>query len=259
VLDWLQTDAAINPGNSGGPLVNLRGDLVGINVAVYKEGQGIGFAIPVKRISAALGEIYSPEILGKLWFGARLRPGASPLQVMSVQVESPAGKAGLHAGDEILQLNGRTPRSFIEFTRELVEAKDEQDLSLLVQRGSERRNLKLRMVPEKSFFNEELIRKKLGITLQELTPSMAGQLGLRGLQGLMVTAVDRAGPAAAAEVKRGMLIASIDGQNSVDLVTAAKKLYPKGKGEKTQLEVISPQQRGGFIDLWRGTVEVTLR
>src|SRR5688572_1111417 len=54
VMDWLQTDAAINPGNSGGPLINLRGELIGINVAVYREGQGIGFAVPVKRIAAAM-------------------------------------------------------------------------------------------------------------------------------------------------------------------------------------------------------------
>src|SRR6476620_7383005 len=88
VEDWLQTDAPINPGNSGGPLVNLRGELIGVSVAVYREGQGIGFAIPVRRISAALAEMYSPETLESLWFGARVRPGALPLTIVSVQPES---------------------------------------------------------------------------------------------------------------------------------------------------------------------------
>src|SRR5436189_3046767 len=101
VMDWLQTDAAINPGNSGGPLVNLRGELIGVNVAIYREGQGIGFAIPIKRIASAVSEIYSPEGLESMWFGARVRPGTSPLQIVSVQLESPAGKAGLKAGDRI--------------------------------------------------------------------------------------------------------------------------------------------------------------
>src|SRR5205085_4987775 len=87
IQDWLQTDEAINPGNSGGPLINLRGDLIGLSVAVYREGQGISFAIPARRVSAALAEMYSPETLHSLWFGARVRPGVFPLTIASVQPE----------------------------------------------------------------------------------------------------------------------------------------------------------------------------
>src|SRR2546423_15595985 len=106
-MDWLQTDAAINPGNSGGPLVNLRGQLVGLNVAIYREGHGIGFAIPVKRVSTALAEIYTPEVLKEMWFGARIRPRGAALQVLSVQMESPAGKAGAPAGGGKLQVHSK--------------------------------------------------------------------------------------------------------------------------------------------------------
>jgi len=259
VLDWLQTDAAINPGNSGGPLVNLRGELVGINVAIYREGQGIGFAIPVKRVAAALAEIYSPEVLAKMWFGARIHPGRPPLQVTSVQIESPAGKAGLRAGDEILQLNGKAPRNFMDFTSQLVEATDKSEHSLVVQRGTERRTLTMRLVPEKSFFNAELIRKKLGISLQELTPELAQRLGLTGAHGLLVGGVDQGSPAAAADLDRGMVVTTMDGQNLSDLINAAKLLYPKAKGEKVQLDLLLPQQRGPWIELRRGTVEMKVR
>src|SRR4029078_5369257 len=72
VQDWLQTDASINPGNSGGPLINLKAEVIGINVAVYQKGQGIGFAIPVKLVSEALSQIFTPEHIRELWFGARL-------------------------------------------------------------------------------------------------------------------------------------------------------------------------------------------
>ena len=192
VADWLQTDAAINPGNSGGPLVNLNGELIGMNVAVLNQAQGIGFAIPVRRVSEKLGEIYSPELDG-MWLGARVRPGSVPLQVAAVQVESPAGKAGLRAGDLILEVNGRTPRSFIELTSVLRAAKDQRDLNFSIQRGSDRRTATVRQVPEKSFFNAELIRKKIGASVQEVTPQSARSLGLARAEGLLITGIERCG------------------------------------------------------------------
>jgi len=153
VEDWLQTDAAINPGNSGGPLVNLRGELIGVNVAVYREGQGIGFAVPVRRISAALAEISAPEVLKSLWFGARVRPGSAPLTVSSVQGESPAGRAGVRTGDQILQINGQAPSSFLEFNRQLADAGTARTISLLVRRGNARKEINLRLIRESYFFN----------------------------------------------------------------------------------------------------------
>ena len=174
-------------------------------------------------------------------------------------MESPAGKAGLRAGDEILQVNGRTPRGFIDFTRELVEAKDERDLSLAVRRGADRRTVTLRLVPEKSFFNVDLIRKKVGASLQELTPELAHGLGLSSVQGLLIAGVERGSPCAAADLERGMLITSIDGQNTTDLISAAKVLYSKAKGEKAQLEVMAPRQRGPLIELRQGVVAVAVR
>jgi len=173
VPDWLQTDAAINPGNSGGPLTNLRGELIGINVAVLNQAQGIGFAVPVKRVTETLAEIYSPEGMDGLWFGARVRPGSAPLQIASVQVESPAGTAGLRAGDVILQLNGKPPRGFIDFTAALRSARDQRDLVFQVQRGGSKRTVTVRQIPEKSFFNAELVRNKIGATVQALSPELA--------------------------------------------------------------------------------------
>jgi S1-C subfamily serine protease len=259
VLDWLQTDAAINPGNSGGPLINLKGELIGINVAVLNQGQGIGFAIPVKRVTEKLAEIYSPEGMDGIWFGARVRPGSLPLQIAAVQLESPAGKAGLRPGDLILQLNGRAPRSFIDFTGTLRAAKDQRDLVFALQRGAERRNATVRQVPERTFFNADLIRRKIGATVQALTPEAARNLGLSRAEGLMVSAVEVAGPAANVELQRGMIITSLDGQPMNDVVLAAKKLHARVKGEKIRLELIVPSQRGGFIQLSQAAADVVVR
>lgn len=259
VLDWLQTDASINPGNSGGPLVNLRGEMIGINVAIYRAGQGIGFAIPVKQVAAAISEIYSPERLGKVWFGARVRPAGVPLQVTSVQTESPAGKAGLRAGDLVLQLNGKAPRSFIDFVEQLVELKESREVSLQIQRGSEKQNVKLRLVPEDTFFNADLVRKKMGASIQELTQELAVGMGLGRLEGLLIAGVDRGSPAATAGLERGMLITALDGQAVSSVASAAKLLYSKQKGEKVRLDLIYPRQRGPFLELRQFAVEVAMK
>jgi S1-C subfamily serine protease len=259
VPDWLQTDAAINPGNSGGPLVNLEGELIGVNVAVLNQAQGIGFAIPVKRVTEILSEIYSPESLDGLWFGARVHPGSLPPQIVAVQSESPAGKAGLRPGDLIVQVDGNKPRSFIDFTSTLRAAKDQRDLVLLLQRGSDTRKATVRQVPESSYFNADLVRKKLGALTQTLTPALAQSLGLFRVEGLLISDVDPGSPAARAELKRQMVITSLDGQPTSDMVQAAKKLHSKAKGEKVHVELIVPVQRGNYVRLNQAAVNIAVR
>jgi S1-C subfamily serine protease len=259
VPDWLQTDAAINPGNSGGPLINLEGELIGINVAVLNQAQGIGFAVPVKRVAEILSEIYSPESMDGFWFGARVRPGSPPLQIVAVQLESPAGKAGLRPGDRIVQVNGNTPRSFIDFTSVLRAARDQRDLNLVLQRGTDTRKATVRQVPESTFFNADLVRKKLGASVQTLTPALAQSLGLFRMEGLLVAGVDPGSPAARAELKHQMVITSLDGQPANDLVQVAKKLHSKARGEKVHLELIIPVQRGNYIRLNQAAVDIAVR
>ena len=265
VEDWLQTDAAINPGNSGGPLINMRGELIGVNVAVYQEGQGIGFAIPVKRVSAALAEIYSPEYPPgdgePMWFGARVRPGALPLVVASVQPESPAAQAGLRAGDQVLQIEGRAPRSFIDFSTVVIQRATNSPpvCTLSLQRGSERLKASVRLMPEKSFFNPELVRKKIGITVQSLTPGLAEAFGLASLKGVLISDVDSGSPAATAGLRRGMVVTGIDNQDTHRFGALAKVLYGKKKDDRVTLDLVIPQQRGRFVQIQQAKVEVAVR
>ena len=261
VEDWLQTDAAINPGNSGGPLINLRGELIGLNVAVFRErnAEGIGFAIPIKRVAEALSEIFTPEGTEHIWFGARIRPEANGLAVAGVESGSPAEKGGLRTGDLIIQVGEKAPRNFIEFIVELLQRSRKNDVSLLISRAGERRTVQVRLVSEKTFFNADLVRQRLGATLQELTAEMAQGLGLKSTDGFLVAAVDRNGPADIAGLKRGFLVTAIDGQVPTDLIGVAKMLHSRKKGDRVDLGVAAQIRGGNFLGYRQGTVEVQLR
>src|SRR5258705_373007 len=93
--DVLQTDAAINPGNSGGPLINTRGELVGINMAILSQAEGIGFAIPAKRVAEMLSTWFSPEKRAHLALGLRFAREAGKIVVADVKPDSPADKSGI--------------------------------------------------------------------------------------------------------------------------------------------------------------------
>lgn len=259
VLDWLQTDAAINPGNSGGPLVNLRGELIGISVAIYREAQGIGFAIPVKRVAQAMGEIYSPEVLKQLWFGAQIRPGTLPLTLSSVQTASPAERAGLQAGDQVVSVDGEKPRSFIDFVQRLVAAGDRRAVALKVQRGAREQELTLRLQAERAFFNADLVRRKTGLVVQVLTPQLAENLGLYRVAGILISDVEANSPAARAELQPGMVITGFEGQEVDSVANLARRLHAKAANDTVRLDIVAPIQRGRLLRITSGVVELKLR
>jgi S1-C subfamily serine protease len=258
IEDWLQTDAAINPGNSGGPLVNVRGELIGLNVAVFRDGQGIGFAIPIKRVSEALSEIFTPEGIRSLWLGAKFRSGTSGITVTTVQPGSPAEKAGLRRGDRVISVNETTPRNTVELARQIVEA-GTRKFDFAIQRGAERKRLPIELVSEKEFFTPDLIRQKLGAEVRPLDESLGSEIGLERLEALVITRVETDSPATRAELKRGYIIRAIDGQVPRDLVQAAKLVYGKKRGERVSLSLLIPRARGRLIQLYQGTTEVVVR
>jgi len=263
IPNWLQTDAPINFGNSGGPLVNLRGELIGINVAVLRNFQGelaegIGFAIPIRRVLEALSDIFPTEFVKTFWFGARVKVGTTPLVVMSVQPQSPAGQAGLRPGDVILQVNGKPPKSFIDFA-DLLAANAATEVTLRIQRGTAPKEVAVRLVPEKSVFNAAMISDKLGLKLEEVTPELSARYGVRASEGYIITGVLSDGPAAAAGLERGILVTAIDGQTPADLTAAAKLLYAKKKGDRVLLDIAVRQRMGNYYVLRTGSVELAVR
>lgn len=227
IADWLQTDAAINPGNSGGPLINLRGELIGLNVAVY-QGQGIGFAIPVKQVAAALSQFFTPELTDELWLGLRLKANSSPPVITAVQPGSPADKAGLRAGQQILQVDSQPVSNLIGFTK-LVAASGRNNLNLMVGQNQDRRAVRVTLVPF-----PDLIRQKLGLDLGAPSP-----------QGLLISEVETNSPADRAQLQRGFLLTAVDGQPARDLWKVGNLLTTKQTGETVLLTVVVPRRPGG--------------
>jgi serine protease Do len=257
IPDWLQTDASINPGNSGGPLINLDGEIIGINVAVLREGQGIGFAIPIKRVNESLGRLFTPEFLNGIWFGATIQPDSIPLTIRSVEPNSPADRAGIFEGDKIETINGHAPRNFIEFSNRLINLESNRTVSLQLQRNSEKIACEVKLVPESDYFNADLIRKKTGATLEELTPDLAQALGYNSTDGLVVSKVDDSSPADEAGLTTGIVVLAIDGQNVSNIVGAARQVYRREKDQQLKLEVVQMRRNGLFLR--RRTGQLTLR
>jgi len=255
--DWLQTDAAINPGNSGGPLINLRGELIGLNVAVYREerGMGVGFAIPVKQISAALAEFFTPEVANALWFGARVvQPGADPLAISIVQTGSPADRAGLRAGQRIVQVNGGTPKNLVDFNR-LVTANKNHTALLQVEQNGERRTVKAQLVPF-----DDLIHQKLGLVLLNLTSQTAASYPVKPGQGLFIEEVEKNSPADKAQLQRGFLLTAIDERATGDLIGVADVLSTKKSGDLVRLAVVVPRRiSNSYVEYRQATVTLAVR
>ena len=255
---WLQTDAAINHGSSGGPLVNLRGELIGLSVAMLEQAQGINFAIPVRQVVDSLSEMITPEGSSRrLWFGARVRAAAGALTVTSVQPDSPASKAGLRVGDLITQLDGVRPSSFVGFNVRLVSSQRTEAV-LTVLRNEKPRELRVRLVPMADVFNAGFIRQKLGLGLKELDANQARSLPPQLANCLLVSDVDRAVSGNRA-LKPGVLVTSIDGRQPADLVEAAWPLADRKPGEQVELIVVTPQRRGSYIQYLQETVALPVR
>jgi S1-C subfamily serine protease len=250
-LDWIQTDAAINPGNSGGPLINLRGDLIGINVATLRPqmgAQGIGFAIPIKRVNEALAEVLSGESVGRFWFGARLKAATRPLTIQAVQPGSPAEKAGLKVGDIIAAVQGDPPSGIIEFNRALVKVGDAREIPITVRRAGATRELRLRLIDEADFFNNDYVSARAGF---KVAPVRGG--------GFVIQSVDPNGPAAAAGLQRGHLVRGLDRTEFPDVVALARHLFSRPKGATVEVGVLVDQRTALGVYRQAGLVELKLR
>jgi serine protease Do len=249
--NFIQTDASINPGNSGGPLINLRGEVVGINSAIYSRSGGnigIGFASPINIAKDLLPDLQQKGHVTRSWLGVLIQKvtpdiaaslglqDSSGALVADVMKDGPAKEAGIQVGDVIVEFNA-------------IPVKDSADLPLLVARTPVGKSVRVKVLRGKS---EKLLDVKmkelkedevevaggqgesldLGLTVQNLTPEIAESLGLDpSTKGVVVGMVAPGSPADEAQLRRGDVILEVNRKPVKDATSfhSAAKVAEKGK------------------------------
>jgi len=228
--DFLQTDAAINPGNSGGPLVNMQGEVIGINTAIVAGGSGIGFAIPSNMARKIYTELSTKGRVTRGWLGVSIQPLTAELArsfgskdtkgvlISDVVPESPAGKAGLKPGDILLEFEGKKTEAPADLQRAVGLASPGTDVKMKVWResGEKTVDVKIGEAPDEREAQQRGSGKAtpsaLGLEVRPITPEVARQLNLKTSEGVIVARVDEGSPAAEAGIQRGDVIREINRQ-----------------------------------------------
>jgi len=275
--EMLQTDAAINPGNSGGPLLNVRGEVIGMNTAIISNGQsegniGIGFAVPINTVRDLLPQLREGKVIrGRIGinvqavpregfedFGLKSRTGAV---VASVLPNSAAQKAGLEPGDVVIEYNGRAVPNRDELVKMVVATKpgtsvpvkifrnrQEKTLTVTVEQldlDAEQQSLQTRRNNSSPNDSSETQGSGFGLTLSNLSSQVARRLQLpAGRTGALISDVDPDGPAAQSGLRAGDVILSVNRKPVSNAVDAARELQAVPSGRIAQ------------ILLWRGDAEI---
>ena len=223
--NFLQTDTPINPGNSGGPLINLRGEVVGINTAIVPGGQGLGFAIPSNMAKAITSQLEKKGQVTRGWLGVSMqkvtpelaasfgRQDAHGALITDVVPQSPAERAGIKTGDIIVTFAGQSVKEVSDLSRLVAEASIDRDVVIKLFREGKEVSLSVRL---EEFSEEKISRRsashptELGLELATLDANWRRKLGVGDLSGLVVVAVAAEGPAAAAGIERGDIIKEVN-------------------------------------------------
>ncbi|MCA8974088.1 MAG: Do family serine endopeptidase [Planctomycetes bacterium] len=226
--DFIQTDAAINPGNSGGPLVNLDGEVVGMNTAIFSRSggyMGIGFAIPANMAKAISRQLIDHGAVTRGYLGVLIQDIDAALGksfgvaankgilVAQVNADTPAAAAGLERGDVIVELDGKSAEKVAEFRNRiaLMAPGSVQHLALL--RDGKRLELSVtlgKLGDDVAAEAPQAAAGSLGISVQELDASLAQQFDCVGMTGVLVTEVRAGSIAQLGGLERGMLIQEVD-------------------------------------------------
>jgi serine protease Do len=272
--DFIQTDAAINPGNSGGAMIDLHGNLVGINTAILTGGgggnQGVGFAIPISLAKNVMDQIMTHGKVVRGYLGVYIQDvgpdvarafgleQAGGALVGDVSPNTPASRAGLKKGDIILKLNGQPVDSRNQLTLQVSQTPPGTPVKLTIWRDGKMQdvNVTLGELPENTAKNEGEESNSNGalegVNVENITPDIAQQLNLpSGTQGVVVTDVDPSSQAATTGLSRGDVIQEVNHKPVHNVEEYNQAIASSGKkpvlllinhGGRTTFIVVEPTQ-----------------
>jgi serine protease Do len=266
-VEMIQTDAAINPGNSGGPLINTRGEVVGINTMIITGGSqasaGVGFSVPINVAKDILPQLREKGKVVRGWMGVNIQAVTEDLAatygladakgayVSQVTAGSPAEKAGLQPEDVILSADGRAIADNSDLSRYISSKAPGTTVKLDVLRGKERKavSVTLGTFPDEGAAPEAEAagRASLGMTLRDLSPAMAERMEMpRGTRGVLVTDVEAGEAAEDAGIVRGDVIVSVNGEPVEGVAEFDRAVDAARPAGRARLRVYNAQAGGGY-------------
>ena len=258
--DFLQTDAAINPGNSGGPLVNMRGEVVGLNTAIASRTggfMGVGFAIPSNMARSVVKSILEKGKVVRGWLGAVIQDlnedlaksfrfsGKEGVLIGDLVPDGPGAKAGLQAGDIVLKFNGRAVPDARHLKNAVADTAPNTEVTLEIFRDGRPQTLRVKigeLTDEASSLASRggpgETASKLGMTVRPLTPEIAANLGIERAEGVVVTDVESGSVAAEASIRPGDVIVSVGGKAVRNLADYRNAMSQVDLSEGVRMQVL---------------------
>jgi serine protease Do len=227
--DFIQTDAAINPGNSGGPLINMKGEVVGINTAIYSKSggyMGIGFAIPINMVKAIKKQLIKTGQVTRGYLGVTIQDLTKDLResfginekqgvlIADVSEDSPAERAGIKRGDLVIGFNGKKVKDVGQFRNMVALTPPKTEAKMVVIRNGKRTEITVKLGDLKTSrptrVSQSEIMDKLGFAVQDITKELAQRFGYRKKEGVLISEVVPGSPAHFAGLRPGFLILEVE-------------------------------------------------